>query len=485
MEHKHSVYDTDARFSINPITRAIKDESSSRTTLVQYDHNSERFSFEIPRYVEGHDMSLCNLVQIHFINIDAKTKAENADVYAVDDMQVNPDKEDSVVLSWLISRNATLYAGTLSFILRFACIGDDGKIEYAWNTAKYTGIPVSDGINNTEIIIEEYSDIISQWEARINAVEYGITAIEKAMVKSVNGNTPDENGNVQIETGGGGTSIDVTAQVGQTIVVKEVDANGKPTAWESADYQPRTHWSEHVEVLPETTVEIDPEAGIGLLPDMAIEGRKEYTVIYNGVVHTGCVCQDYDENLLIGNGGAIVETLPVTNHPFIIGTQELDVDESGNPIIGWMCAPLDGSTSVTLSIIENVNHTIPEKYIPKPYVYEIDDEQFELSGTDKDGHYVASIAECPVSLLKAMMDGSPVFVKKYNTINEYMVRETIQPATWACTAVNTLSNFIESVEGEYIPSKEIDVLSPALYFRGERAIESIYTYVIRFIGEAE
>lgn len=37
-------------------------------------------------------------------------------------------------------------------------------------------------------------------------------------------------------TGGGGTSIDVTAEVGQTIIVKEVDASGKPTMWESAEY---------------------------------------------------------------------------------------------------------------------------------------------------------------------------------------------------------------------------------------------------------
>lgn len=41
-----------------------------------------------------------------------------------------------------------------------------------------------------------------------------------------------------IPTGGGsgGTSIDVTAEVGQTIVVKEIDADGKPTKWESADF---------------------------------------------------------------------------------------------------------------------------------------------------------------------------------------------------------------------------------------------------------
>ena len=53
---------------------------------------------------------------------------------------------------------------------------------------------------------------------------------------------------------GGGTSIDVTAEVGQTIVVKEVDENGKPAKWESAEYQPRTHWSEDVigDLVPHT-----------------------------------------------------------------------------------------------------------------------------------------------------------------------------------------------------------------------------------------
>ena len=69
--------------------------------------------------------------------------------------------------------------------------------------------------------------------------------LPECVVKSVNGKTPDENGNVSISTGGGGgTSIDVTAEVGQTIVVEEVDGSGKPTKWRAAEYQPRTHWSE-------------------------------------------------------------------------------------------------------------------------------------------------------------------------------------------------------------------------------------------------
>lgn len=74
--------------------------------------------------------------------------------------------------------------------------------------------------------------------------KYTDKQIEKASIKgvdlsgyvqTVNGIAPDENGNVQIATGSG-SGVDVTAKPGQTIRVKEVDENGKPTAWEAADF---------------------------------------------------------------------------------------------------------------------------------------------------------------------------------------------------------------------------------------------------------
>ena len=84
--HKHPVYDTDLHLLIDPITREITNESG-KTVIMQYDHNSERFTFEIPRYVDGHDMSLCNVVEFHYINTDANDKTiQNADVYQVDDL---------------------------------------------------------------------------------------------------------------------------------------------------------------------------------------------------------------------------------------------------------------------------------------------------------------------------------------------------------------------------------------------------------------
>ena len=166
MAHKHPVYDTDTHFSINPVTRAIKNESSRKVTLIQYDHNSERFTFELPRYIEGHDMAECNKVEVHFLNIDKATKKQNADAYTVDDLQISPDDEGIVVCSWLISQNATQLAGSLHFLLNYACVTGE-KLDYAWHSDVYKGISVSDGINAGESLEHEHLDIIEQWKAKV------------------------------------------------------------------------------------------------------------------------------------------------------------------------------------------------------------------------------------------------------------------------------------------------------------------------------
>lgn len=167
MQHKHSVYDSDTRFVINSITRQIKNESSRKTTLMQGDHNSERFTFELPRIIEGHDMSLCNKVEVHYLNSSAKDKeAFNKGLYTVEDLQISPDDPEKVVCSWLISNNATQLVGKLSFRLRFKCV-EGNVITYAWHTAIFADISVSDGINADETFTLDYVDIIEQWKAAV------------------------------------------------------------------------------------------------------------------------------------------------------------------------------------------------------------------------------------------------------------------------------------------------------------------------------
>lgn len=147
MALRHGVYDSDSHFSINSITRAMKNEGSAKTALIQFDHNSERFTFELPRYIEGHDMSKCNVIQVHFQNTDAQTKEQSNGVYEVTDMQVSQEDQNKIILSWLIPCTATQYVGSLNFLIRFSCV-ENSKVEYVWNTAIYSGITVSKGLFN-------------------------------------------------------------------------------------------------------------------------------------------------------------------------------------------------------------------------------------------------------------------------------------------------------------------------------------------------
>lgn len=177
MAHLHEVRDTDSHFTVDPITRSIKNGTPTKSMLIQYDHNSEVFTFEMPRYVDGHDMTLCNRVEIHYININSSNRQQTSGVYEVEDFKVSEDDENIILWSWMISRNATMFVGPLNFAFRFACL--DGEIvDYAWNTSPYSGITISSGIYNGEAVIEEYSDILEQWERKIGV---GVEGVEQTI----------------------------------------------------------------------------------------------------------------------------------------------------------------------------------------------------------------------------------------------------------------------------------------------------------------
>ena len=165
MAHQHGVYDSDTHFVIDPMTRAIKNTSQRKTTLIQYDHNSERFTFELPRYIEQHDMSLCDKVEVHYLNVDAKTREEKKGVYVSEDIQISPNDSEMVTCGWLISSNATQLVGTLSFIVRFCCVSGN-TITSAWNTA-IASVNVSTGINAGQAVVSEYADILAQGKAEL------------------------------------------------------------------------------------------------------------------------------------------------------------------------------------------------------------------------------------------------------------------------------------------------------------------------------
>ena len=186
MPHLHPLYDSDPHFSINADTRIITYTSPEKLILIQGDHNSEIVTFDIPRYIDGHDMMLSDVVQVHYINIDSNNSHNrNSGIYEVLDLQVSPDDENFCVCSWLISKNATLFVGPLTFTLRFACT-NASKLVYVWNTAIYNGIPVSNGIDNSDIVVEEYADILESWYWEfVSAGTTGVNVVVEAKDKAV------------------------------------------------------------------------------------------------------------------------------------------------------------------------------------------------------------------------------------------------------------------------------------------------------------
>lgn len=163
MAHNNiNIIDNDTVFMINADSGAITNVSPIKK-INQNNHNSERFTFVIPRYVEGHDMTECNVIEAHYVNISSDGEQKSEGVYLITDIQVSPDSEDTLILSWLLTRNSTKYDGALSFLIRFTC-QNGGEVEYEWNTDIFEGIAIGKGMNNGEAVLAKYADVLNTWK---------------------------------------------------------------------------------------------------------------------------------------------------------------------------------------------------------------------------------------------------------------------------------------------------------------------------------
>lgn len=161
------------------------------------------------------------------------------------------------------------------------------------------------------------------------------------------------------------SGIDVTASVGQTIVAEEVDESGKPTKWKAADYQPRTHWSELVEMANETPTYIEDEMVFVYSTDWSPTVGETYVVNYNGTEYT-CTAGDFEGVPCIGNAG-VVDFGDDTGEPFFIVCYGDLVSVDAN-----------GATEINVKISKVQYNTMPLPYLPQP-VHWID--AVEVDGT--------------------------------------------------------------------------------------------------------
>lgn len=117
MNHTHIIVDSGKHFIIDPTIRSISYADADKLILIQNDHNSERYTFDIPKVIEGHEVLSSDKIEIHYTNESYEG------VYKVEDAAENGD--DKVSFSWLISSNATQYVGSLIFVVKIKCLAED------------------------------------------------------------------------------------------------------------------------------------------------------------------------------------------------------------------------------------------------------------------------------------------------------------------------------------------------------------------------
>lgn len=268
MAHEHEIKDNDFSFYINPTDRGIYNQSPGKITLIQGDHNSERFSFRMPRYVEGHDMTLCDKVEVHYNNIEKSTCQESKDLYPVTDIRIDPYDEDFVLFSWLISGNATKYEGTLTFLIAFLCKKDDGTIPYAWHTGRYT-TNVSEGMNNSEAVYEEISDVLAAWEAEAikNITEAALEAASEIFGNKVveleraDKDLADALKNLSDQYAKDLEELQMADEDNSTAIQELTEAyNAKVEALEKADAENKKAIEDHIEAYNKKVIELTQQA---------------------------------------------------------------------------------------------------------------------------------------------------------------------------------------------------------------------------------
>lgn len=175
MSHNHAIKDDDLRFIIDPLTRTIESQSDNRY-LTQLDHESSRLTFEIPLTIEGHDMSKCDRIEIHFTNITKKKDEQNDGVYIVKDS----DREvvgDTLMFSWLVRKESTLHVGRLNFSITFLCHDEDANVTYEWSTTESKYIQILTRLEHTAATILKYPDLYEQLKKEL-AEEYKLDESE-------------------------------------------------------------------------------------------------------------------------------------------------------------------------------------------------------------------------------------------------------------------------------------------------------------------
>lgn len=130
---------------------------------VESDDDVNKIPFQMPKEYCGFDLSQFEC-RINYMNANG-----DGDIYIVDDLAVDGDDPSLMTFTWLVGRNACAYKGNTQFIVCLKKFTDDdtGTVVQEFNTTVYQ-LPVLQGLETTEAVVQQNADIIEQILQRID-----------------------------------------------------------------------------------------------------------------------------------------------------------------------------------------------------------------------------------------------------------------------------------------------------------------------------
>ena len=149
-------------FVVDNNLRTVSIPESMSVLGVEHDDDVHRLYFKIPKMYGDTDLSDFD-VRINYMNA-----AGDGDVYAVTDKEVSGD---NITFSWLVGRHAFAQRGDVIFIVCLKQTDDEGNVVKEFNTTVTTLPPVLEGLETSELVIQDNPDIIEQILARLDDLE--------------------------------------------------------------------------------------------------------------------------------------------------------------------------------------------------------------------------------------------------------------------------------------------------------------------------
>lgn len=135
---------------INDDLRTMQIPSGITLLGVESDDDVNVIQFQMPKEYCGTDLSTFE-ARINYMNAGGI-----GDLYIADDLTVDGD---NITFSWVVGRTACAYKGDVKFIVCLKKFDQNDVVVQEFNTTVYS-LPVLEGLETTEVVVQQYPDII-------------------------------------------------------------------------------------------------------------------------------------------------------------------------------------------------------------------------------------------------------------------------------------------------------------------------------------